>query len=111
MSVIDRLRKRRKYPVIIDGETINIRALLDSEIDTVSEFQNDDESIGFAIGYGVLNDDGTMAFTPHDGESPKQFGGRVLAELDMPSDTKAEISEKIMKLSKGPLKPEDLKKN
>jgi hypothetical protein len=111
MSVIDKLRKRRKYPIEIDGETINIRALRDSEIDTVTEFQNDDESIGFAIGYGVLNDDGTPAFSPLDGESPKEFGGRVLDEIDMPSDTKAEISEKIMKLSKGPLKPDDLKKN
>jgi len=114
VSVIDRLRKRRSYPIEIDGDTIKIRALLQSELKLASEFRDDDESIGYAIGCAVLNDDGSQAFTPlikEVNESPKEFGARVLAELDMPSDTKAELTQKIMKLSQGPLKPEDLKKN
>jgi hypothetical protein len=111
MSVIDRLRKRRFYPVEIMGEVVHIRALLDSELKTVSEFQNEDESIGFAIGCAVLNEDQLAAFTRSAEESPKQFGARVLAEIDLPSDTKAELTNKILKLSNGPPSAEDLKKN
>lgn len=111
MSVIDRLRKRRKYPVEIDGDTVHIRALLESELKIASDFRDDDESIGYAIGCAVLNDDGSQVFVMESAESSKQFGARVLAELDMPSDTKAELTTKILKLSQGPLKPDDLKKN
>lgn len=111
MSVIDRLRKRRAYPVSIDGEEIKIRALLESELKAVSDFRDDDESIGFAIGCSVLDADGSQMFMAKQGESPKEFGGRILAELDLPSDTKAELTSKILKLSQGPLKPDDLKKN
>lgn len=110
MSVIDRLRKRRAYPVSIDGETIKIRAMLESELKLASEFRDDDESIGYAIGCAVLNDDGSQVFTSNM-ETPKEFGARVLLALDLPSDTKAELTSKILKLSQGPLKPDDLKKN
>lgn len=111
MSVIDKLRKRRFYPVAIDGETVHIRALLDSELKTVTEFQNEDESVGFAIGKSVLNEDSSAAFVQLADESPKQFGQRVLTEIDLPSDTKAELTSKILKLSNGPMSAEDLKKN
>jgi len=110
VSVIERLRKRRSYPVEIDGETIKIRALLESELKAVAEFRDDDESIGYAIGCAILNEDGSQLFTL-DMETPKEFGARVLLCLDLPSDTKAELTTKILKLSQGPLKPEDLKKN
>tara|TARA_R110000868_G_scaffold25944_1_gene100510 strand:- start:2169 stop:2504 length:336 start_codon:yes stop_codon:yes gene_type:complete len=111
MSVIDRLRKRRFYPVTIDGEVIHIRALLDSELKTVSAFQNEDESIGFAIGCSLINEDKSDVFTIAADESAKQFGARVLAEINLPSDTKAELTSKILKLSNGPPSAEDLKKN
>ncbi len=111
MSVIDRLRKRRFYPVEIMGEVIHIRALLDSELKIVAEFQNEDESIGYVIGHSVLNEDQSPAFTQAAEVTPKQFGARVLAEIDLPSDTKAELTSKILKLSNGPLSAEDLKKN
>ena len=111
MSVIDRLRKRRFYPVTIDGETIHIRALLDSELKVVSEFQNEDESIGYAIGCSLVNEDQSAAFVRLGDESPKQFGARVLSEIDLPSDTKAELTSKILKLSNGPPSIDDLKKN
>lgn len=111
MSVIDKLRKRRFYPVDLAGDTVHIRAMLDSELKTVSEFQNEDESVGFAIGCSLVNDDQSSVFTRQADESPKQFGGRVLIEIDLPSDTKAELTSKILKLSNGPPSIEELKKN
>lgn len=111
MSVIDRLRKRRFYPIDIEGETIHIRALLDSELQAVVEFRDNDESVGFAIGCALLNEDKSAAFVLSADETSKQFGARVLKELDLPSDTKAEITGKILKLSNGPLKADELKKN
>lgn len=111
MSVIDRLRKRRFYPFEILGEVIHLRALLDSELKTVSEFRNEDESIGFAVGCALINEDQSPVFMKSADESPKQFGARVLTEIDLPSDTKAELTSKILKLSNGPLSAEDLKKN
>lgn len=111
MSVIDRLRKRRFYPVTIDGEQVHIRALLDSELKTAMEFKDDDESVGFAIGCSLLNEDRTPVFSQLTNETPKQFGARVLAEADLPSDTKAELRDKIVKLSNGPPSEDDLKKN
>ncbi len=111
MSVIDKLRKRRFYPVVIDGEAVHIRALLDSELKTVSDFQNEDESIGFAIGKSLINEDKSPVFEQIEGEEPKEFGKRVLHAIDLPSDTKAELTSKILKLSNGPLSADDLKKN
>lgn len=111
MSVIDKLRKRRFYPVVIDGETVHIRALLDSELRTVTDFQNDDASVGFAIGKAVVAEDASAVFTQLTDETPQEFGRRVLTEVDLPSDTKAELTSKILKLSNGPPSIEDLKKN
>ena len=111
MSVIDRLRKRRFYPVTIDGETIHIRALLDSELALAEPFKYEQQSIGYAFGCALLNEDGSPVFTRETEESPQEFGDRVLQAMNLPQDTKAELRDKIIHLSEGPLKPDDLKKN
>lgn len=111
MSVANTLRKRRFWPVVIDGETIHIRALLMSEIHTVDAFRDEEESVGYVLGCTLLNEDKSPAYTPSADESPKQFGARVMADLDLPLDTKSELLAKISKLSDGPPKPDDLKKN
>lgn len=111
MSVIAKLKKRRKYPVTIDGETVYVRALLCSEVDELKPIANDDESVGFMIGCGLLNDDGTAAFTRQANEDSKAFGQRVLDELDIPTDTRSELMQKLMQLAKGPVDVEKLAKN
>lgn len=113
MSVIERLRKRRFYPIQLDGETIHIRSLLTSELQSISVIAkgNDDAAIGFAFGCSVLNPDGSQVFVRSATESDQEFGARILAELDLPLDTKAELTGKIMKLSQGPIDQEQLKKN
>lgn len=99
MSVIKRLQKRRAYRHQINGEEILIRSLLTSEFDLVMEIRDDGESLGAAIGFGLLNEDQSAAFTRHPDESVKQFGQRVLRELDLPGDTRRELSEKILSLT------------
>lgn len=112
-SVSDILRKRRFYPVTIDGDQIHIRALLTSELLAITAIakNNDDAAIGFAFGCSVLNSDGSQVFNRGSSETDVQFGARILTELDLPLDTKAELTGKIMKLSQGPIDHEQLKKN
>lgn len=111
MSVVQKLRKRRAYTVTIAGESVLIRSLLNSEFDAIMEFRDENESIGAAIGFGLLNDDETPAFTRLTDESSKAFGGRVLKDLDVPLDTRKELSDKILKLTvEGPT-VEKLEKN
>lgn len=108
------IRKRRCYPVDLgDGDVIHLRSLMSvSELPNIEgEFRNDDDSIGYVIGCGLVNADRSQVFTIAENETPKEFGHRVLLALDLPLDTRAQIVELILKLSNGPLKPDDLKKN
>lgn len=110
-QVIAKLRKRRFYPVDIDGEKIHLRALLDSEHKEVESFTYETESFGFAIGCCLMNEDGTPVFTRVPDEDAKTFGARVLTELDLPDDTRSELSKAILKLQTGPPTIEALVKN
>ena len=101
-SVVERLRKRRFYPVPINGETVHVRALLQSELAESKPFQNEESSFGFVIGCGLLNEDGTPVCTRNADESAQAFGERVLAELNLPNDTRTELSLAIIKLAKPP---------
>lgn len=109
-SVAERLQKRRFYPVPIDGETVHVRALVESECTELKPFRNDDESFGYVIGCGLLNDDKSQAFVRLPAEDPKVFGARVLAELDLPNDTRADLVVAILKLAQPPSR-ESLLKN
>jgi hypothetical protein len=109
-SVAERLRKRRFYPVKIDGEDVHVRALLESECAEFKPFHNDDASFGFVIGCGLLNEDKSPAFEREPDEKPQEFGQRVLAELDLPNDTRAELVVAIMRLAQPPSR-ESLLKN
>jgi hypothetical protein len=82
-----------------------------SERTAVESFRTEDESTGFAIGRCLLNEDGSEVFTQAEAESPKEFGARVLAEMDLPEDTKAELIGKIVRLSNGPPELEAVVKN
>jgi hypothetical protein len=107
-TVAERLQKRRFYPIEIEGETVHVRALLQSETKRMMEFGGEPESFGFALGCCLLNDDGSPAYTANPEEGDKAFGARVLAELDLPSDTTGELCHRIAALAKG---PPDLAKN
>lgn len=109
-SVVERLRKRRFYPVPIDGQEVHVRALLESECTELKPFGNEDSSFGFVIGCGLLNEDKAPVFTRLPDEDPEAFGERVLAEMDLPNDTRAELTMAILRLAQPPSR-ESLIKN
>jgi len=101
-SAIDKVRKRLKYPVDLDGDTVYVRALRGSEFRTAhQELANNDAGFGYAIGCGLLNDDGSQAFSVQPGESAEAFGNRVLDELDLSLDVRSYLTYKILRLSRG----------
>ena len=110
-KTIERLRKRRCYPIEIDGETINVRALLTSEQTELMKIKDHDESFGYAIGCALVNDDRSPVFMQTADETAVDFGARVLAEIDLPTDTRAELTDLILKLTAGPKSLENAVKN
>lgn len=105
MGIIERLRKRRKYPVTIAREEIWIRAMTQDEFKRAMALQGDEESYGMAIGFGLLDEDGeSPLFVQESGETDVDFGARVLEATGFPTDTRAELATKILKLSNGPTK-------
>jgi hypothetical protein len=101
-TVIERLRKRRFYPFQIGDETQLVRALTFKEIDAAESIGNERASQGYVIGKATGNADGSPAFTQGEDEDAKVFGQRVLDELDLPTDTSAQIMAIVTKLTKGP---------
>jgi hypothetical protein len=102
-SVIDRIQKRAFYPVkLVNGEEVHIRSLTRGQIRAVRLFANDEESVGFAIGCCLLEETGSPVFEIAEGESPKDFGKRVMEAIDLPADIHDPLIEAIMKLSQAP---------
>lgn len=101
-SVVERLQKRRRYPIDIDGNDVFIRALKQSERDACEEFKNDEASLGFAIGIALMADNGEPEFTQSKEETAIEFGNRVLDTLQLPDDTRSQLVNAILKLSNGP---------
>lgn len=112
-AVIQRLRKRRAYPLEICGEIIHIRAVTRSEREQMKPHMAEEVSYGITLGFGLVTVDGSPVFRINDGESVEDFGERVLTEADLPDDTRTEICAAIVKLSQGPTKEqlEALKKS
>lgn len=111
MSVIDKLRKRKNYPVEVDGETVHVTALTTKVISALSEV--DDSGIwssGVVIGFGLMDDDGSPVFSMNDGETLEAFGSRVLDELDAPLPVVTQLVDAIKKVTK-PANAETLAKN
>jgi len=105
-SVIERLKKRAFYPFkLVNGETVHLRALTHNQLKAIRQFQGEDESIGYTIGCCLLEESGEPVFTPlvsEINESPKEFGARVLSEIDFPLDVRESLTEFIFKLSTDP---------
>jgi hypothetical protein len=103
-GVLDRLKKKRGYPVVVDGQTFHVRSL------TIGEFKRyanvkDDAKTGFVIGCALCCDEnGDQEFpklTP--AESDVEWAARVLDELeDVPSENIRAISDGVAALSKTP---------
>lgn len=102
-SAIDRIKKRAFYSLALcNGETVHVRGLKIAELRSAQEFRNDDASIGYTIGCGLLEDDGRQAFEQLSGESPKEFGSRVLSLIDIGPDIQNELVKKIFQITNEP---------
>lgn len=107
MSIFDKLQKRAFYPFkMVNGETVHLCGLTFKQLRTLEPFKDTDESNGYAIGCCLLNEDGSRVFTQEPGESPQDFGQRVLTRLDdgdgFSFDLFNPIVERILKLSHRP---------
>ena len=114
-SVIDRIKKRAFYAVkLVNGETVHVCGVLNKFLTEARTFSEDEESVGYLIGQGLVDDSGQKVFLKSEDESSKEFGARVLAELDgMGPDIRQEIIDAIFKVSYTPekMKPDAIVKN
>lgn len=106
LSVVDRIRKRAFYPLtLVNGEKVHLRALTHGQKASAIEHKDKDASIGYVIGCGLLQDDGTPEYTPTQGESVEQFGERVFEDTkDIGKDVQHQIVAKIFELTNEPEK-------
>jgi hypothetical protein len=93
---------------VIDGETVHVRALTDAERKAAMAIKYSEESFVYVIGFGLVNDDRSPVWIMQPEETAKDFGARVLADAQMPDDTRTQLVQVIFKLTTGPT-PEQLK--
>lgn len=117
-STIELLRKRQAYRVPLSGDDfVLIRGLTYAELDDVQKYGSTESAdpvagYGIAIGYGLLQQDGTsQQFTRCSDESADVFGKRVLFEIETTLDILKELAEKIVKLTINGPSVEKLTKN
>ena len=111
MSILTQIKKRRSYPIDINGDKVSIRALTLGELSTLDSLPLDLKP-GFVIGSALLQEDGSREFVPNEGEPPSDFSRRVTeACQDVPSDTIRLISEMANKLNHTVPTLENLRKN
>lgn len=98
LSVIDRINKRAFYPAKLpNGETVCVRGVKNDIIKKVVEFREDESSVGYLIGHGLVDESGCLVFTQENQEAPQEFGSRVLIALaEMGPDVRKAIVDKIL---------------
>ncbi len=108
-KLIERIQKRKKWPVKLGEDTIYIRALVKREQREAQEVSDPILRGYFIFGCILLEDDGSMTFTRAAGESPTDFAARVGEVMDsVPEDSQAAIANA---LTKAQTVPESLAKN
>jgi hypothetical protein len=104
-DVLARLKKKRGYPVTIDGELYHIRPMTIGEITRMKPLDNDSKT-GFVVGCTLCDDQAGTQTIPKTGDSSETdeaWAARVLVELaDVPSETIRALSESVANLSKTP---------
>jgi hypothetical protein len=98
MSMLDKLKRRRVFPVQIGDETVFVSAMSKADI---TRLQNAaDAPAELILGLSLVDEKGQPEFTLLEGESDTDFGKRI-AELtaDVPEITKSEIYAAVRKVS------------
>lgn len=119
-SIFDRLDKREAFPVALKRGEIYLREPTFADLQRIAQVSKtadadtsaNELSSGLAVALCVVEKDGSIAFSPADGETDVELAGRVLAVIKeklTPSDL-VKIEEGIRKLTAAP-NAEDLAKN
>jgi hypothetical protein len=111
MSMIERLKKRRCYPVPIGEDKVYCRALTIGELKTIDTLSTE-LGLAFAIGCALVDDAGQPAIARQPTETHEAFAKRALECLtDVTADSLNAIQQAIKKLNDAPPPIDDLKKN
>lgn len=101
-KVLAATRKRRKYPIVVEGETFYVRMMTCGEEDNADGLdKGSSERVYYSIGCMLVTDAGEPVYQRAEGEPLKDFAERVrLAEADLPIDTLMDILSKSAELQK-----------
>lgn len=108
MSMLDKIKKRRVFPVQIGDETVYVSAMTKADIARLQKSEN--AVAEFILGLCLVDEKGNPEFTLNEGESDTDFAKRI-ADLteDVPEVTKTDLYRAVRKVSG--YVTEDLPKN
>jgi hypothetical protein len=111
-SVLSRLKKKRGYPVDIDGETFHVRSLTIGELQRLDLLAAEHKT-GFVVGCALCCEaSGEQELPRATGEDDTAWAARVLTELaDVPTETIRALSDGVAAIGKTPATLEKLAKN
>lgn len=111
-SVLARLKKKRGYPVEIDGETFFVRSLTIGELQRLDKLDSEHKT-GFVVGCALCGEaSGQQELPRNDNESDTEWSVRVLTELaDVPTETIRALSDGVAAIGKTPATLEKITKN
>lgn len=91
-GVLDRLRRRSKRPVEIDGEKFYLRSLTSGELRQVETVADSAARADAMLGLTIVEADGSRVFPTLPGETMDQFAQRMREDLEQVEEaTKIEL--------------------
>lgn len=102
-NVLDRLKKKRGYPITIDGETYHARSLTLGELRRLEAIPHDQKT-GFVVGCALCQDvDGQPEFPRNPDETDLDWATRIMGEVDdIPTETLRSISQGVADIGRTP---------
>jgi len=102
-SLVERIQRRRFYPVPVAGETFHVRALSIADRRRMDAIEDILDKSFFALGRGLCNGDGSEAFPRRPEEGDLDYARRMANELaEIPTDTFSELCAAINKIGIAP---------
>ena len=102
-DVLNRLKKKRAYPVTIDGDTFHVRPLTIGELMRLDVIERDQKT-GFLLGCALCRDSsGEQEIPQNENESDADWSKRVLQLIaDVPTETVRALSEGVATVGRTP---------
>ena len=103
-SVLDKIRRRRCYPVDLEhGETVHVRPLGGWDKLAINSLESPDEQLAYSIGRCLVNEDAERVMDRNADESAKEYIARVrLFTEDLSYADLAALATAISKVTKVP---------